>query len=163
VFAEEEARVLVAEARTRSELDAMVERRTAGEPLEHVVGWADFCGLRIAMDPGIFVPRRRSEHLVHQAVTLVASRSATGRPPEARDHEARSALDGGPDGLAVVRQVIAIAPRWLAPDGHLLVETSKHQAPEATGAAARAGLVPRVVTSDALAATALIATRPTAA
>ena len=38
-------------------------RRMAGEPLEHIVGWASFAGLRIAVDPGVFVPRRRSELL----------------------------------------------------------------------------------------------------
>ena len=34
-------------------------------------------------------------------------------PPEARDHEQRVALDGGDDGLAVVRRVIPGAPSWL--------------------------------------------------
>ena len=41
-------------------------------------------------------------------------------PPEAREHEARVALDGGPDGLDVLRRVAAGAPAWLAPGGHLL-------------------------------------------
>jgi release factor glutamine methyltransferase len=36
----------------------------AGEPLEHIVGWASFAGLRVAVDAGVFVPRRRSELLV---------------------------------------------------------------------------------------------------
>ena len=46
----------------------MVARRVAGEPLEVVVGWAEFCGLRIEIDPGVFVPRRRTELLVREAV-----------------------------------------------------------------------------------------------
>ena len=54
VFAEEEARLLVAEARTPDELGAMVDRRAGGVPLEYVVGWAEFCGLRIALDEGGF-------------------------------------------------------------------------------------------------------------
>jgi release factor glutamine methyltransferase len=71
VFAEDEARLLVAEAGTPAELADMVERRVAGQPLEQVLGWADFCGMRIEVDPGVFVPRRRTEFLVEQAVVLV--------------------------------------------------------------------------------------------
>jgi release factor glutamine methyltransferase len=67
VFAEDEARLLADAARTAEELDAMVDRRVAGLPLEQVVGWAGFCGLRIALEPGVFVPRRRTEFLVRQA------------------------------------------------------------------------------------------------
>ena len=48
----------------------MVDRRAAGLPLEHVLGWAEFFGLRIAVDPGVFVPRRRTEFLVRQAAAL---------------------------------------------------------------------------------------------
>ena len=50
-------------------------------------------------------------------------------PPEARVHEPRVALDGGDDGLDVMRRVAAQAPRWLAPGGQLLIETSERQAP----------------------------------
>jgi release factor glutamine methyltransferase len=77
VFAEEEAHLLAAAASTRADLDAMVARRAAGVPLEHVVGWAEFCGLRIAVGPGVFVPRRRSELLVRLAITA-ARESARG-------------------------------------------------------------------------------------
>jgi release factor glutamine methyltransferase len=37
-----------------------------------VVGWAEFCGRRIATDPGVFVPRRRTEFLVEQAALVAA-------------------------------------------------------------------------------------------
>src|SRR6201982_3397415 len=70
VFAEDEARLLIAAAQTSAELDAMVGRRVAGLPLEQVVGWAEFCGLRITVAPGVFVPRRRTEFLVREAVAL---------------------------------------------------------------------------------------------
>src|SRR5215213_6510903 len=70
VFAEDEARLLVAEAGSRPELEALVARRVAGEPLEHLLGWAEFAGLRIAVAPGVFVPRRRTEVLVEEAVAL---------------------------------------------------------------------------------------------
>jgi release factor glutamine methyltransferase len=70
VFAEEEAALLVADAGTAAELDDLVSRRVAGLPLEHVLGWAEFCGLRIAVDPGVFRPRRRTELLVTEAAAL---------------------------------------------------------------------------------------------
>lgn len=242
VFAEDEARLLIAEAQTPSELAAMVERREAGFPLEQVLGWAEFCGLRVAVEPGVFVPRRRSEFLVRQAAALArpgdvvvdmccgsgavgaALVSALGRaqlhavdvdpaavrcarhnvaaagghvyegdlygplpaalrgrvqvvvanapyvpteevgllPAEARIHEPEVALNGGGDGLDVVRRVIAGAPPWLTPGGRLLVETSERQAPQAEEAVARAGLIPQVADSDELRATIVIGTRPDA-
>lgn len=75
VFAEEEARVLLESARTADELERMVARRSAGEPLEHVVGWALFCGRRVHVDPGVFVPRRRSELLVREAIAAAPPRA----------------------------------------------------------------------------------------
>lgn len=260
VFAEDEARLLADAARSPAELDTLVERRVSGLPLEQVVGWAEFCGLRIAVDPGVFVPRRRTEFLVEQAVALVrptakalvqptagplvqptagappvvvdlccgsgavgaAIAAALGRtelhaadidpaavacarrnlaaaggrvyegdlyqplpatlrgrvdvlaanvpyvpteevgllPPEARTHEPLLALDGGTDGLDVLRRVAAAAARWLAPGGHLLTETSERQAPRAVEAVAASGLTPRVASSDERNATVIIGTRP---
>jgi release factor glutamine methyltransferase len=240
VFAEDEAELLLAAARTPDELAAMVERRVAGLPLEHVVGWAEFRGLRIAVDPGVFVPRRRTEFLVEQAAALTpagavvvdlccgsgalgAALAAAGErielhaadidpaavrcarrnlggaavyegdlyeplpavlrgrvdvllanvpyvptddvgllPPEARIHEARVALDGGTDGLDVLRRVTAAAPRWLAPGGHLLFETSERQVATAVDIVAGDGLIPRVATCEELYATVVIGTRPAA-
>ena len=243
VFAEDETRLLIAAASSPANLTAMVDRRAAGLPLEHVVGWAEFCGLRIAVDPGVFVPRRRSEFLVREAAGLArragppvvivdlccgsgalgaalaavleqaklyaadidpaavrcARRNLAARggrvyegdlyqplpsrlrgrvdilianvpyvptgavrtlPPEARLHEARQALDGGPDGLDMLRRVAAEAPLWLAPGGHLLTETSERQARPATEAFALGGLAARVVSSADQNATVIIGTRP---
>ncbi len=240
VFAEDEARLLISAARTPAHLAAMVDRRAAGLPLEHVIGWAEFCGLRIAVDPGVFVPRRRTEFLVRQAAALARPRAVVvdlccgsgavgaalvgaldpielyavdidpaavrcarrnvavaggqvyegdlyeplpaalrGRvdvlvanapyvptgavgllPPEARIHEPWVALDGGPDGLDVLRRVTAAAPLWLAPGGYLLVETSERQAPQLVETATRNGLIPRVASSDELNATIVIGTTP---
>src|SRR5262245_29444624 len=70
VFAEDEARLLVGAARSPADLAAMVDRRAAGLPIEYVVGWAEFAGLRVAVAPGVFVPRRRTEFLVDQAAAL---------------------------------------------------------------------------------------------
>jgi release factor glutamine methyltransferase len=81
-------------------------------------------------------------------------------PAEARDHEARVALDGGDDGLAVLRRVAAQAPAWLAPGGVLLVETSERQAPAMAAAMGAAGLVPRVHADDEYGATVVTGQRP---
>ncbi|MFD0890281.1 hypothetical protein ACFQ08_37545, partial [Streptosporangium algeriense] len=89
VFAEDEAELLVSAARAPEELALMVERRARGLPLEHVLGWAEFCGLRIDVDPGVFVPRRRTEFLVRQAVGLALG--DTGDRPAV-------GLEGGDDG-----------------------------------------------------------------
>ncbi|MCR8670622.1 HemK/PrmC family methyltransferase [Agrococcus sp. HG114] len=51
-------------------IEMMVERRTLGEPIEHIVGSARFAELRVAVHPGVFVPRRRTELLA----TIVADR-----------------------------------------------------------------------------------------
>src|ERR1700712_5582559 len=82
VFAEDEARLLATAAATEAELDAMVARRASGVPLEHVLGWAEFCGLRIAVEPGVFRPRPRTEFLVAQAIALAR---AAAEPTPAAD------------------------------------------------------------------------------
>ena len=69
-------------------------------------------------------------------------------PREARDHEHRVALDGGPDGLAVQRRVIAEAPAWLRPGGHVLVETGRSQLDGTSAALRSAGLTIAVVSDD---------------
>ncbi|MGN6742893.1 MAG: putative protein N(5)-glutamine methyltransferase [Amnibacterium sp.] len=228
VFAEDEAALLTAEAPSEAALAGLVDRRVAGEPLETILGWASFCGLRIRTAPHVFVPRRRTELLARRAAALlppggtavdlccgtgavavaiaalatpgalhaadvdpaavtcargnveplggrgwpgdrVAGRPAAlvGRidvlavnapyvptgaiatmPPEARDHEARIALDGGTDGLDVHRRVAAIAPQWLAPGGAVLVETSEAQAPATAALLAAGGLAVSVERDD---------------
>lgn len=211
----------------------MVARRAGGEPLEQVVGWAEFCGLRIEVDANVFVPRRRSESLVSVAVGFTVSHgsadlpvivdlccgtgalglavasqagfrelhaaeldpvavacarrnvepaggrvyqgdlfdplpeSLRGRvdvlicnapyvptsdiafmPAEAREHEAPMALDGGGDGLEILRRVAGAARSWLAPGGVLLVETSERQAPAMTAAMTAGGLAAQVHEDD---------------
>jgi len=49
-------------------------------------------------------------------------------PPEVRAFEPRIALDGGPDGLRVVTQLVQVASRRLAAGGYLLVELGLGQA-----------------------------------
>ncbi|PAN02749.1 SAM-dependent methyltransferase [Streptomyces sp. Alain-F2R5] len=239
VFAEDEAELILATARTAGELLALVDRRVSGLPLELVLGWAGFRGLRIAVAPGVFVPRRRTEFLVAEAlaqapdaavvVDLCCGSGAVGAalaaaldrpevhaadvdpaavhcargnladaggrvyagdlfdalpdtmrgrvdilaanvpyvptgevpllPAEAREHEPLVALDGGADGLEVLRRVAAGAPDWLAPGGCLLVETSERQAPAAVDAFTRAGLATRLAVCEELYAHVVIGVR----
>lgn len=237
VYAEDEAALLDEAAGSDAELEALVARRVAGEPLEPLLGWAAFAGLRVPVAPRVFVPRRRTELLARLAVALCppdgvlvdlccgtaalalvvraqrpgarvhaadvdpaavacARRSLPasavhlgdlfdalppdlrGRvdvlavnapyvptaviatmPPEAREHEARVALDGGPDGTSVQRRVAAGAPAWLSPTGVLLVETSVAQAPLTSALVAAAGLHPRTERDDDVDGTVVVGTR----
>ncbi|NDL56140.1 putative protein N(5)-glutamine methyltransferase [Phytoactinopolyspora mesophila] len=86
VFAEEEADLLIDAALSEADRNAMIERRASGVPLEYVLGWAEFCGNRIAVDPGVFIPRRRTEFLAQQAIlsareAACARASAAGSAP----------------------------------------------------------------------------------
>lgn len=245
VFAEDEAMLLLSESSSPAELSEWVDRRVAGMPLEYILGWAEFCGLRIAVKPGVFVPRRRTELLVSEAVKLLREGMATavdprpgavvdlccgsgavgvaiasrvpavelhaadidpiavncgasnvvaaggqihqgdlysalparlkGRvrllavnapyvptgalrtmPPEARNHEPRVSLDGGVDGLDLHRRVVKEAAEWLAPGGHLLIETSELQEARTAALMTEAGFAVRIVHEDDLGGTVVI-------
>jgi release factor glutamine methyltransferase len=218
----------------------MVRRRVAGEPLEVIVGWAEFCGLRVLVAPGVFVPRQRSGFLVITAIELAGPSAVivdlccgTGAlgmavaakvggaglyacdidpeavrcarrnvgdlggqvfqgdlydalpeslrggvdllianapyvpteeiglmPPEARVYEPQVALDGGPDGVAIHRRVAAGAPDWLAPGGHLLIETSQRQANQTAETASTHGLLTRILSSEEFSCTVVDAAMP---
>ncbi|UJF36264.1 putative protein N(5)-glutamine methyltransferase [Paenibacillus hexagrammi] len=239
VYAEEEAQLLLSAAKTLEELEMRVEQRMAGYPLEHLIGWVDFCGQRIQIDPGVFVPRQRTGLLAKQAsilaqnggivVDMCCGSGALGAvllaevehielhavdidpaavkcaqrnivlakgfvyegdlfeplparlqaqvhvlianapyvptasiqllPQEARIHEPHVALDGGGDGLDVLRRVAAAAPTWLANNGYLLVETSARQAPFAEEIFKLHGLLPTTIHSEELDATVVIGQR----
>lgn len=70
-----------------------------------------------------------------------------GLAPEIRDHEPREALDGGLDGLGVIRRLAAVAT-LLRPGGWLLVECGDDQAAAAMAALAAGGLEPCEVVRD---------------
>ncbi|MGH7397221.1 MAG: peptide chain release factor N(5)-glutamine methyltransferase [Candidatus Rokuibacteriota bacterium] len=192
---------------------ALIERRARREPLQYLLGWEDFHGLRLAVSPDVLVPRPETEGLVEWAVEVLAGRPepvladlgtgsgaiacalaraipaaevlavelATGAlavasrnvrelglsarvrllagdlfaplgslsasldlvvanppylpsaviaslPPEVSRHEPRAALDGGPDGLGVIRRIVEGAPPVLKPGGWLLLEIGEEQA-----------------------------------
>ncbi|WP_082605824.1 putative protein N(5)-glutamine methyltransferase [Nocardioides sp. Root190] len=228
VFAEEEAAVLE-ETATGPRLEELVLRRIAGEPLEYVVGWVAFDGDRVAIDPGVFVPRQRTAYLVEVAHSLLSTRAderagivldlccgsgalglALARrrpglllhatdidpaaaacaarnlapvrgiahlgdlagpvptdlrgqvdmilanvpyvpsaavalmPPESRDHEPLATVDGGADGLDLLRRVAALAPYWLRTGGSVVCEVSEAQVVAALDTFGAAGLHARV-------------------
>lgn len=59
-------------------LDAMLERRVDGEPVQYILGSADFMGLRFYVAPGVLIPRQDTETLAEAA--LVALRAMPGSP-----------------------------------------------------------------------------------
>jgi release factor glutamine methyltransferase len=216
----------------------MVELRASGLPLEYVLGFTMFCGLRIEVKRGVFVPRQRTQFLVQQAKTLtrncdivvdlccgsgavgaaiadklnqvflhsadidpvavqctsnniknmdghvyqgdlynalphwlrgrvniivanvpyVPTDSIKLLPQEARLYEPKWALDGGTDGLDFKRKVAKEALHWLAPGGHLLVETSEIQAGQTLEIFVNAGLISKIARDEELDATVVIGT-----
>lgn len=72
VAAGEEAALLTAAAGGDTDrLEALVRRRTAGEPLAWLVGGVDFCGVRVRVDPGVYVPRGQTEAMALRAAGLL--------------------------------------------------------------------------------------------
>ncbi|GAB3126131.1 putative protein N(5)-glutamine methyltransferase [Tsukamurella serpentis] len=83
----------------------------------------------------------------------VPSSAVSAMPPEAREHEPRRALDGGPDGLDLHRRIAAGAPTWLRPGGRVLIETSTGQAAATVAVLRSAGLMTDVEVDAARCAT----------
>jgi release factor glutamine methyltransferase len=70
VHAEDEAALIWETYDDPSVRASAVADRAGGRPLEQVVGWAGFGQVRVALAPGVFVPRRRAESLLAPAVEL---------------------------------------------------------------------------------------------
>lgn len=240
VFAEDEARLL-GEAAAGEALETLVRRRLVGEPLEHVLGWVDFAGLRVRIGPGVFIPRQRTTYLVELAaettpaggvvldlccgtgalglavaarvedvelhavdvepaavawaernldgvgdvhegdltaplprrlrgavdvivanVPYVPSAEVAGMPVDSRDHEPLVTVDGGPDGLDVLRRVASAAADWLAPGGRVFVEIGRGQTDAALASYESAGLAAHIAHDDQYDATVVCGRRPAA-
>jgi release factor glutamine methyltransferase len=52
-------------------IGALIARRLSGEPLAWITGVVTFCGVRVLIDPGVFVPRPHTEGLARRAVELL--------------------------------------------------------------------------------------------
>jgi release factor glutamine methyltransferase len=81
-------------------------------------------------------------------------------PREARLYEPKLALDGGKDGFDLQRRVAKEAHYWLAPGGHLLVETSERQVSQTLEIFSSVGLITKVARDDEMDATVVIGTNP---
>ncbi|HEV2894690.1 MAG TPA: putative protein N(5)-glutamine methyltransferase [Actinomycetota bacterium] len=81
-------------------------------------------------------------------VPYVPSGAIATLPRDVRDHEPRLALDGGPDGLDVLRRLAPRAGHWLAPGGGLLCEVGEDQAEAAAALLTEAGLAGVAVHRD---------------
>jgi len=90
VFAEDEAALLAASAHSAEALERSIQCRMAGQPLEHILGFVIFCGFKIAVGSGVFVPRQRTEFLVQLAVKFAdaadTARRLVGVDVTSRDH-----------------------------------------------------------------------------
>lgn len=136
VYAEDEAELLLAAPLTPAELAAALEQRVAGFPLEHILGWAEFCGLRIAVEPGVFVPRRRTEFLVREAAALLRTRHAV---PEAAGWLGDAVVQGDVVLPGVASSVAGSSDRSntrpaAIPDGHSTARIADASATSGTAA-----------------------------
>ncbi len=201
------------DAEATARFHAVVERRVTHEPVQHLLGYEEFRGLRIVVTPDVLIPRPETEGLVERALELLADRAgvivadigtgsgaiacalASARadlevlavdrslgalsvasenvrglglaarvrllagdlfgplgslggsldmivanppylpsgiiptlPVEVERFEPHLALDGGPDGLRVLRRLVAEAPRFLRPGAWLVMEIGEEQA-----------------------------------
>lgn len=73
-------------------------------------------------------PRKIYDLVVANPPYIATDEIATLQP-DIKDHEPRLALDGGPDGLDIVRRIVKEAPGWLRPGGALAMEIGAGQAP----------------------------------
>lgn len=74
VAPDEEAFELMSAAHGERELEAMLARRETGEPLAWITGSVSFCGLDVAVERGVYVPRWQTEPLALMAGRLLPLR-----------------------------------------------------------------------------------------
>ena len=111
-----------------------VARRATGEPVQYVLGHADFYGLRLAVTPDVLIPRPETEEVVEEALRRI------------RDAEAPWVLDVGTGSGA-----IALAVKHERPDAEVFaVDVSPAALAVAAANADRLGLEVAFVEADAL-------------
>ncbi len=112
----------------------MVARRVAREPVQYVLGHADFYGLRLTVTPAVLIPRPETEEVVEEALRRI------------RSHERPWVLDIGTGSGA-----IALAVKHARPDAEVFaVDVSPEALAVAAQNAARLHLAVTFVRADAL-------------
>ena len=73
-------------------LDTAVRRIEQGEPLQHVLGYADFCGNRFSVNGSVLIPRPETEWLVDEGAKLMSDGST---PTDIKKLNSKRILDIG--------------------------------------------------------------------
>jgi len=76
------------------------------------------------------VPAEKTFDLIVSNPPYIPSADIEGLMPDVRDFEPRLALDGGDDGLDLIRRIVAESPKYLANDGILALELGAGEAPD---------------------------------
>ena len=54
---------------------SLVKRRSKREPMGYITGLQGFWSVDLHVEPGVFIPRRETEHLIEEALGIIRSRS----------------------------------------------------------------------------------------
>ena len=76
-------------------LDTAVRRIEQGEPLQHVLGYADFCGNRFSVNGSVLIPRPETEWLVDEGAKLMDGCIASDETQHKASHSPKRILDIG--------------------------------------------------------------------
>ena len=76
-------------------LDTAVRRIEQGEPLQHVLGYADFCGNRFCVNGSVLIPRPETEWLVDEGAKLMDGCIASDETQHKAPHSPKRILDIG--------------------------------------------------------------------
>ena len=76
-------------------LDTAVRRIEQGEPLQHVLGYADFCGNRFCVNGSVLIPRPETEWLVDEGAKLMSTTATSDETQHKAPHSPKRILDIG--------------------------------------------------------------------
>jgi release factor glutamine methyltransferase len=126
VFAEDEAALLVTQEPDARARERLIARRVAGEPLEIILGWVEFAGLRLEVAPGVFVPRVKTEFVARLAVENLPHGGTLADLCCGVGAIAAAVASKRPDAVVTAADIsptaVAVAARNLAPYGATVVE-----------------------------------------